>query len=75
MNKLDYFRNRGKLIHLDLDEDEIWKRMVRTGLQTICPGCGKTHIEHPYIDNVLDETTGDPTPFLHYICDGMIVKL
>ena len=72
MDKLEYFRRRGKLIHLDMDEDEIWRKTIRAGLEVVCPECGKTYIDHPYIDNVLGF---DDAPFLHYICDGTIVKL
>lgn len=72
MNKLEYFRRKGKLVHLEMDEDEIWRKMFRAGLETICPVCGKMYIDHPYIDNVLGF---DDTPFLHLICDGSIVKL
>lgn len=76
MNKLEYFRRKGKLVHLEMDEDEIWRKMFRAGLETICPVCGKMYIDHPYIDNVIDRSAhGEETPFLHLICDGSIVKL
>lgn len=75
MNKLDYFRKRGKLVRLDLSDDEIWDRMVRTAHNCVCKECGKLYIDHPLIENIVDNTLGDPTPFLYYICNGMIVKL
>lgn len=69
---LRHMRRNGKLIHLGITEEEIDERMLRTDQNTICPICGKTHIEHPLIDDVLDF---DGQPFLHSICDGTLAKL
>ena len=73
---LDYYRQRGMLISLDLSEDEIETKMYRASGDCVCDSCGKTYYKHPFIENVLT-TVGctDPTPFLHYVCDGSIVKL
>jgi hypothetical protein len=72
---VDYYRKKGKLIHLDLPQEEIDRKMLRCGHETICEECGKAYIDHPYIDNVMDETGDRIQPFLHYICDGTIAKL
>lgn len=68
---LKLLRKKGKLIHLDVSEDEIARRMVRTSGDAICEVCNKTHREHPYIDDTLFQDY----PYLHYICNGIIAKL
>ena len=69
---LRYLRDRGMLIHLGISEELIDERFHRTDGGTICGVCGKTHREHPLIDDVL---SFDGTPFLHNICNGILAKL
>lgn len=72
---VDYYRKKGKLVHLDLTEEEIDRKTIRAGHECICEECGKMYIDHPYIDNVMDGSGDRLQPFLHVICDGLIVKL
>jgi len=68
--KLEYFFRRGKLVHCGYAEEEIDRQMYRTSHLTPCTECGKLVIDHPYIDDVLDN--GDP--WLHLMCDGSLAK-
>ncbi len=70
---LEYLRQRGMLVHADLTEDEIDIKMRRTDQNCICEECGKTHREHPYIDDTLSWLDG--RPYLHLLCDGILAKL
>lgn len=72
---LDYYKKRGRLVHLGIPVDEVWRRMQRTDQNTICEECGKKHREHPFIDDVLDDVDFRPAPFLHLLCDGRLAKL
>jgi len=72
---VDYYRKKGKLVHLGIPPDEVDRRMLRCGHETICEECGKMYIDHPYIDDVMDETGDRLQPYLHIICNGIIAKL
>jgi hypothetical protein len=72
---VDYYRKKGKLVHLGITPEEVDRRMLRTCGDTICEECGKKHYDHPLIDDVMDETGDRLRPFLHIICDGTIAKL
>ena len=72
---LDYYRARGKLIHLEMSDDQIAKNTRRVSGEVVCIYCGKQNRDHPYIDNCLDHSNLDPSPFLHWLCNGTIAKL
>lgn len=72
---VDYYRKKGKLVHLGISEEEVDRRMLRTSGETICEDCGLKHREHPFIDDVMDATGDRLTPFLHLLCDGTLAKL
>ncbi len=73
VNLLEYLKNRNMLVHAGLTEDEIDLKMRRTDQNCICEECGKTHREHPYIDDTLSWIDGNP--YLHLLCDGTLAKL
>ena len=68
----EYLRKRGMLVETGRDPYEIECAMLRTHQDCICPVCGKKYREHPYIHEVRD---WEGSPFLHLICNGMVVKL
>lgn len=72
MTQDEFLRKKGKLVTTGLTDEEISIKMIRTDGGAICSVCGKEHRDHPYIDEARD---WDGYPFLHLICDGMIVKL
>lgn len=55
-----------------LNADELCIRMRRASQDCICESCGKRYGDHPLAEEALDF---DDRPFLHMLCDGMIVKL
>lgn len=72
---VDYLRKKGKLIHVDLTNEEIDRQMIRASGECICEECGEPYRKHPYIDNVMDESGDRLQPFIHRVCDGLLVKL
>ena len=59
------------LINLDLSSEEIDKLAYRASHYKVCGECGKTYIQHPFL-NKLDH---NDEPYLNVICNGDIVKL
>lgn len=69
---LEYLKKKGKLVEVNMTEEEIAKVMRRTGGDLICGVCGKKYYDHPYVSEVRDQ---DNHPYLNITCDGQIVKL
>ena len=68
---LKHMREQGRLVHLGVSDEEISERMLRTSGDVVCEQCGKTHREHPMIDDCLVYNE----PYLYSICDGTLAKL
>ena len=68
---LKVLREQGRLVHLDIAEDEINERMFRASGDVVCEKCGKKYREHPMIDDYLFYNE----PYLYAICDGTLAKL
>lgn len=68
---LKVLREQGRLVHLDITENEVNERMLRANGDVVCESCGRTYREHPMVDDYLfyDE------PYLYAICDGTLAKL
>lgn len=69
---MEFLRLKGKLKMLKLSDEEIARDMIRASGDCICEKCGKKYYDHPYIENALD---GEGHPYLHVICNNLIVKL
>lgn len=69
---IQYLKARGKLVTVDLSDEEIMRQERRCGGDCVCEECGKIYYDHPYIANSVD---WEGRPFLHLICNGTIAKL
>ena len=69
---LEHYRNKDMLVHLDISDEELQKRIFKTVGHVICEECGSAYDRHTYIDDFLNN---NERPYLHLLCDGRLANL
>jgi Fe2+ or Zn2+ uptake regulation protein len=72
LSTLQVLERKGMLVHLDISNKELQKRVFQTVGHCICEECGSTYDRHPYIDDFLNYNR---RPYLHLLCDGRLANL